>query len=90
MDAAIHLASLVWSLVTVGWFLPGAMADRRAGGGDAGSPLLRAVVQHRLGLVADSDVADLVASRDLARQLTAALPFERQSHQLPIAPAFRP
>ena len=56
----------------------------------AGSPLLRAVVQHRLGLVADSDVADLVASRDLARQLTAALPFERQSHQLPIAPAFRP
>ena len=89
MDAAIRLASLVWSLVTVGWFLPGALADRRAGGGGLDAPLLRAVVQHRLGLVADSDVADLVASRDLARQLTTALPFERRSHQLPIAPAFR-
>ena len=90
MDAAIQLASLVWCLVTVGWVLPGALADRRAGGGDLSSPPLRAVVQHRLGLVADSDVADLGASRDLARQLAAALPFERQSHQLPIAPAFRP
>jgi len=89
MDAAIRLASLVWSLVTVGWFLPGALADRRAGGGGLDAPLLRAVVQHRLGLVADSDVADLVASRDLARQLATALPFERHSHQLPIAPAFR-
>jgi hypothetical protein len=83
------LASLVWCLVTVGWFLPGALADRRAGGGGPNSPLLRAVVQHRLGLVAESDVADLGASRDLARQLSAALPFERRSHQLPIAPAFR-
>ncbi|HEY5848737.1 MAG TPA: phosphotransferase [Microlunatus sp.] len=90
VDAAIQLASLVWCLVTVGWFLPGALADRRAGGGDLSSPPLPAVVQHRLGLVADSDVADLGASRDLARQLAAALPFERQSHQLPIAPAFRP
>jgi hypothetical protein len=89
MDAAVQLASLVWCLVTVGWFLPGALADRRAGGGDSSSPLLRAVVQHRLGSLGDSDVADLGASRDLARQLTAALPFDRQSHQLPIAPAFR-
>ena len=89
IDTAIQLAALVWCLVTVGWFLPGALADRRAGGGGLNSPLLRAVVQHRLGLVADSDVADLGASRDLARQLAAALPFERQSHQLPIAPAFR-
>jgi hypothetical protein len=89
MNAAIQLASLVWCLVTVGWFLPGALADGRAGGGGLDAPLLRAVVQHRLGLVADSDVADLVACRDLARQLTTALPFERRSHQLPIAPAFR-
>ena len=90
MDAAIQLASLVWCLVTVGWFLPRALADRRAGGGDLRSPPLRAVVQHRLGLVADSDAAGLDASRDLARQLTTALPFDRRSHQLPIAPAFRP
>ena len=90
MEYAIQLASLAWCLVTVGWFLPGALADRRAGGGDFRSPLLRAVVQHRLGLLADSDVADLGASRSLARQLTAALPFDSQSHQLPIAPAFRP
>ena len=89
MDAAIRLASLVWSLVTVGWFLPGALADRRAGGGGLDAPPLRAVVQHRLGLVADSDAADLVACRDLARQITAALPFDRHSHLLPIAPAFR-
>jgi len=89
IDAAIQVASLAWCLVTVGWFLRAALADRRAGGGDPPSPPLRAVVQHRLGLVADSHVADLGASRDLARQLTAALPFERQSHQLPIAPAFR-
>jgi hypothetical protein len=90
MDAAIELASLVWCLVTVGWFLPRALADRRAGGGDLRSPPLRAVVQHRLGLVADSDAAGLGASRDLARQLTIALPFDRRSHQLPIASAFRP
>ena len=50
MDAAIRLASLVWCLVTVGWFLPGA----------------------------------------LARQLAAALPFDSRSHQLAVAPAFRP
>lgn len=90
IDVAIQLASLVWCLVTVGWFLPGAMADRRAGGGDLRSPPLRTVVQHRLGRVADCDVADLVAGRHLARQLTTALPFGHRSHQLPIAPAFRP
>ena len=77
----------VWSRSAGSYLVP--LADGRAGGGGLDAPLLRAVVQHRLGLVADSDVADLVASRDLARQLTTALPFERHSHQLPIAPAFR-
>lgn len=89
IDAAIHLASLVWCLVTVGWFLPGALADRRAGGGGGSAPLLRAVVQHRLKLVAESEVPDLVAGRELARQLTEALTSTWKPHQLPIAPAFR-
>ena len=89
MDAAVHLASLVWCLVTVGWFLPGASADRRAGGGGDSAPLLRAVVQHRLALVAESDGPDLIAGRELARQLTAALSSTWKPHELPIAPAFR-
>ena len=61
----------VWSRSAGSYLVPW---STRAGGGGLDAPLLRAVVQHRLGLVADSDVADLVASRDLARQLTTALP----------------
>ena len=90
MDAAIRLASLVWCLVTVGWFLPGALADRRAGGGDLRSPSCAPWCSTVSDYLAESDDADLGASRSLARQLTAALPFDRQSHQLQIAPAFRP
>lgn len=89
MEAAIHRASLVWCLVTAGWFLPGALADRRAGGGGENAPLLRAVVQHRLKIVAESDGPDFITGRELARQLSAALASIWKPHQLPIAPAFR-
>jgi len=89
MDAAVQLASLVWCLITVGWFLPGAVADRRAGGEGINSPQLRAVVQYRLRLLATSDMPELVASRDLARQLSAAVTSVWQSQQLPLAPAFQ-
>jgi hypothetical protein len=89
MDAAVRLASLVWCLITVGWFLPGSVADRRAGGDGINSPQLRAVVQYRLRLLATSDMPELVASRDLARQLSAALTSVWQSQQLPFAPAFQ-
>jgi hypothetical protein len=89
VEAAVQLTSLVWCLVTVGWFLPGALADRRSGGGGLNSPRLRAVVQHRLGLVANSDVPELFAGRDLGRQLSTALTSAWQSHPLPISPAFR-
>ena len=89
MDVAVRLASLVWCLVTVGWFLPRALTDHRAGGEGVNSPLLRAVVQNRLGLVATSDVPQLAASRDLARQLSARLTSRWQSERLPLAPAFR-
>ncbi len=89
MGAAIEVAALVWCVVTVGWFLPGALDDRRTGGDGLQSPLQRSVVLHRLGLIADSVAADLGASRRLARRLAAALPFDRHSHQLPMAPAFR-
>ncbi len=90
MEAAVGLASLVWCVITVGWFLPGALAGRRAGGEGLHSPQLRAVVQHRLGLVATSDIPELLASRRLARQLSSALSAIWQADQLPLAPAFRP
>lgn len=90
MDAAVRLTTLVWCLITVGWFLPGAQLDRRAGGAGLNAPRLRAVVQHRLGLLAASDATELAASRDLARQLSAALTTHWPPESLPLAPAFQP
>lgn len=90
MEASVRLASLVWCVITVGWFLPGALAGRRAGGAGPHAPQLRAVVQYRLGLVASSDIPELLASRHLARQLSSALSAIWQADQLPLAPTFRP
>ena len=76
MDAAIHLASLVWCLVTVGWILPAAMADLRVGVAISTHLHCPQSCSTVSDWFSDSDVVDLVASRDLARQLTTALPFE--------------
>ena len=89
MDVAIRLASLTWCVVTVGWFLPGAQADRHPGGQGISSPRLRAVVQHRLAQVASSSTPELNATRELARRLSAALNRNWQPETLQLAPAFR-
>ena len=89
MDAAVKLASLVWCLITVGWFWPGAEAGRRVGGAGPAAPRLRGVVQHRLELVAMSDVPELASTRDLAHRLSAALTTRWRPEPLPLAPAFR-
>ena len=89
MDAAIQLASLIWCLVTVGWFLPRALADRRAGGGDRRSPPLRDVVQHRLSWLPTPMSPASTPAAIWPVSSPTALTFDRRSHQLPIAPAFR-
>jgi hypothetical protein len=86
MDAAIRRASLVWCLITVGWFLPRAVAGRRAAGPRA--PDLTAVIQHRLELIAAAELPGITASQGLARRLVAVLASRWTAPPLPLAPAF--
>lgn len=87
MDAAIRRAGLVWCLITIGWFLPRAVAGRRSAGPRA--PELTSVIQHRLQLITAAELPGISATQVLARRLLAVLAARWPAVALPLAPAFR-
>jgi hypothetical protein len=85
-DAAA--AAVGWAYISVGWFLPAALADdppSRVPG--RRMPKRRAMIQHRLGEA--RRCAELPALADLAARLHDALDRRWGPHTLDHAPAFR-
>ncbi|HEY1916323.1 MAG TPA: hypothetical protein VGH27_12185 [Streptosporangiaceae bacterium] len=84
---AVRAATVVWSLVTVAWFLDAAAADRPLGPGGAQRPGSRELVQHRLGVAADAGAGTVLG--DLAARALAAARAAWGPRPLDLARAWR-
>jgi Ser/Thr protein kinase RdoA (MazF antagonist) len=91
-------ASLVWTFISAGWFLAGAVRDDPAP--TRPGPTRRALIQHRLGLVTGAEPAGVVPLAEvaatqhaplvaLADRLRAATVRAWGLLELPLAPAFQ-
>jgi hypothetical protein len=83
----VRAAAVGWACMSVGWFLPRALAEERAvADPDKPAPNLRASILHRLDLARRS--ADGPALAELAGRLHHTLTGRWGELTLPYAPAF--
>jgi hypothetical protein len=82
-DADLDRATLAWTFISTGWFLPRILAGTDSTL-EPRAPVRRAMLQHRLTRVPGTGPL-----ADLAAEVAAALRREYGDHPLPYAPAFR-
>lgn len=89
-EADLAVAEMGWAMMSTAWFLEGAMgeADERLPQ-PLEAPTRRAMLLHRLSLVAVATDTRLAPLRDLAREVYAAAQESWGDVPLPLAPAFR-
>jgi hypothetical protein len=88
-DRDLDLAVTAWAFLSSAWFLAGALEEERgAPGGERRGPTRRTVIQHRMRLATQRDIA-MPALVDLADEILGATVRRWGDLRLQIAPAYR-
>jgi hypothetical protein len=89
-DRDLDAAVVAWAVISSAWFLADAVAEEPEppGGGQGRGPTRRAVIRHRMGLVAERRTVSPPLA-DLAEEVLTATADRWGDTRLDVAPAYR-